>query len=222
MLLRQQREIRLYFNFHDDQKGISGDCKNAEMPLEKLFTAFILGLSWDRILVCPFLALGLSLSDRWAGLRFVSGRLLGISLLGLIITLVGLPFKLSPKILDGIFGLFLGGLGISVLFKSEHKNPRRQFSHAGFGLGLFRGLLNPGRKIVYLLPLLWGTRLIEGFIISLVYALSSSAYLLIGFFSAEVLNKFFSYRRLIKMVGGTILILLGFYYILKVLFMKAD
>lgn len=183
------------------------------MPLDKIFTALILGLSWERMLYCPFLALSLSLSSRWQGLRFVLGRLLGICLLGLMVTMFGLPFNISPRLIDGAFGLFLFGLGIITFFKSEHKNPQKRFSHTGFGLGLFRGFLNPGRKIICLLPLLWGVKILDGLVLSLTYALSSSIYLLIGFFSAEILNKIFAYQKKIKITGAIILFLLGAFYI---------
>ncbi len=187
------------------------------MSLEKLFTALILGLSWERILCCPFIALSLSLSDRWAGLRFILGRLAGICLLGSIISLVGVPFRISPVILDSAFGLFLIFLGINTFLKTGHKSGQKQFSRAGFGLGIFRGSLNPGRKIIYLLPLLWGVGVLEGLAISLAYALSSSVYLLIGFFSAELLNKIVSHQKAIKFFGGIILVILGIFYFIKAL-----
>jgi threonine/homoserine/homoserine lactone efflux protein len=159
--------------------------------------------------------MSLSLSDRWQGLKFVLGRLLGISILGLLVSLVGIPFHISGRVINLIFGLFLLGLGVSVGLKSQHKIPQRKFSHAGFGLGLFRGFLNPGRKIISLFPLLWGVRVSEGLAISLAYALSSSVYLLIGFFSAEILNKISKYQKQIKIIGAIILILLGIFYVFK-------
>ncbi len=188
------------------------------MPLDKIMTAVILGLSWERILCCPFIALSLSLSDRWAGLRFISGRLTGICLLGIVISAVGLPFQIPPLVLDGVFGLFLLILGISTYFTTGHKQNgkgQRRFAQAGFALGMFRGLLNPGRKIVYLLPLLWGVSILEGLAISLVYAVSSSVYLLIGFFSAELVNRLSNHRKTIKIVGAVTLGLLGVFYLFK-------
>lgn len=185
------------------------------MPLEKIFTALFLGLSAERLLVCPFLALSFSLSDRWAGLKFILGRLIGLSLLGAVISAIGLPFQIPPRFIDGLFGGFLLVTGIGIFFKSEHKNAEKKMSLAGFWLGLFRGLLNPGRKIAYLLPLLWGVSLPEGLAISLAYGLSSSLYLLLGFFSAELLHKLAAHRRKIRLIGAGIIVALGLYYLFK-------
>lgn len=184
------------------------------MSIDKLLAALIMGLSWERVLCCPFLALSLSLSGRGAGVKFLLGRLLGIVILGLIVTLVGLPFHISPRIVDSIFGIFLIGLSIRTFFEGKHKNSPQRLSQVGFGLGLFRGFLNPGRKIICLFPLLWGAGIFEGGIISLVYALSSSFYLLVGFFSAEVINKLVSYKKIIRISGAVILFILGVFYIL--------
>ena len=187
------------------------------MSLEKIFSVLILGLSPDRLLLCPFLAMSLSLANRWSGLQFVLGRLLGVSLLGAVISAVGISFYIPPNIIDGVFGVFLLVLGLNVFLRTKHNvNPKPSFN-AGFGLGLFRGLLNPGRKIAYLVPLLWGVKITEGIAISFVYALSSSIYLLVGFFSADILNKLTAYQKKIKVAGGISLLILGFFYVLKAL-----
>jgi hypothetical protein len=189
------------------------------MQVEKIVTALLLGLSWERILCCPFIALSLSLSDRWAGLRFITGRLSGICVLGIVVSVIGLPFQISSFMIDGIFSVFLLFLSVKTFLLSghqaNHKGNKGRFSQAGFVLGIFRGFLNPGRKIVYLLPLLWGVSVVEGLIISLVYAVSSSCYLLIGFFSAELVNRIAHYRKGIKIAGGITLGILGFYYLYK-------
>jgi hypothetical protein len=183
---------------------------------ERLFTALVLGLSLERVLSCPFVAMSLSLSDRWAGLRFVLGRLTGICALGTTISLVGLPFQLSPLILDLVFGLSLVAMGVATFFRSAHHGQRRRLaSHAGFALGMFRGMLNPGRKIAYLLPLLWGVGGFEGLAISLAYAVASSVYLLIGFFSAEALCRMVPYQKGIRIGSGVFLILLGVYFAVR-------
>jgi hypothetical protein len=166
----------------------------------------------ERLLCCPFVAMSLSLSDRWAGMRFVLGRLAGICALGTTISLVGLPFQFSPFVLDLIFGLSLVAMGVVTFFQTSHKGRGRKLSHAGFALGLFRGMLNPGRKIAYLVPLLWGVSGFEGLAISLAYAATSSLYLLIGFFSAEALNRVVPYQKGIRIGGGVFLVLLGVYF----------
>lgn len=182
---------------------------------ERLFTALVLGLSLERVLCCPFVAMSLSLSDRWAGMRFVVGRLAGICALGTTISIVGLPFQISPLVLDVIFGLSLVAMGILTFLQTSHKGRGRKLSHAGFALGLFRGMLNPGRKIAYLVPLLWGATAIEGTVISLAYALTSSIYLLIGFFSAEALSRLVPYQKAIRIGGGVFLVLLGLYFAVR-------
>jgi len=182
------------------------------MLSEKLVTALVLGLSVERVLCCPFVAMSLSLSDRWAGMRFVLGRLAGICTLGTTISLVGLPFQISPLVLDVVFGLSLVAMGVVTFFQTSHKGRGRKLLHAGFALGLFRGMLNPGRKIAYLVPLLWGVSGLEGMAISLAYALTSSVYLLIGFFSAEALSRVVPYQKAIRIGGGVFLVLLGVYF----------
>jgi cytochrome c biogenesis protein CcdA len=182
------------------------------MLLERLLTALVLGLSMERVLCCPFVAMSLSLSDRWAGMRFLLGRLVGICTLGTTISLVGLPFAISPLVLDIIFGVSLVAMGLVTLFQTSHKGRGRKLSHAGFALGLFRGMLNPGRKIAYLVPLLWGVSALEGMAVSLAYAVTSSVYLLIGFFSAEALNRMVPYQKAIRIGGGVFLVLLGIYF----------
>ena len=182
------------------------------MLSERLLTALVLGLSLERVLCCPFVAMSLSLSDRWAGLRFVVGRAAGICALGTTISVMGLPFQMSPFVLDVIFGLSLVGMGVFTFFRTSHKGRGRKLSHAGFALGMFRGMLNPGRKIAYLVPLLWGVSGIEGMAISLAYAVTSSVYLLIGFFSAEALSRVVPYQKAMRIGGGVFLVLLGVYF----------
>jgi hypothetical protein len=182
------------------------------MLSERLLTALVLGLSVERVLCCPFVAMSLSLSDRWAGMRFIVGRLAGICTLGTMFSLVGLPFEISPLVLDVIFGLSLVAMGVVTFLQTSHKGRGRKLLHAGFALGLFRGMFNPGRKIVYLVPLLWGVSGLEGMAISLAYAVTSSVYLLVGFFSAEALNRVVPYQKGIRIGGGVVLILLGIYF----------
>lgn len=182
------------------------------MLWERLLTALVLGLSVERVLCCPFVAMSLSLSDRWAGMRFVLGRLVGICTLGTTISLVGLPFAISPLVLDVVFGVSLVAMGVVTFFQTSHKGRGRKLSHAGFALGLFRGMLNPGRKIAYLVPLLWGVGGLEGMAISLAYAVTSSLYLLVGFFSAEVLTRVVPYQKAIRIGGGVFLVVLGVYF----------
>ncbi|HJO95378.1 MAG TPA: hypothetical protein QF753_18410 [Victivallales bacterium] len=185
------------------------------MFVEKICTAFLLGLSWERILTCPFFVLGLSLSDRWTGVKFILGRLLGLVCLGTIVSIIGIPFSISEKWMNIIFSLFLFGVATYTLTNNKHKGAGKNIAQASFGLGFFRAILHPGRKIIYLLPLLWGVDVFQGLTISLVYGLSSSVYLLIGFISAEIINKIFIHRKKIKIISAAILIILGIFYLIK-------
>ncbi|MBL7069816.1 MAG: hypothetical protein ISS34_08180 [Candidatus Omnitrophica bacterium] len=189
--------------------------------MEDIITALLLGLSWDRLLTCPFFTFGLSLSDRRAGARFLIGRIIGLVILGLIVTLLGSHLHIRRMPMNIIFGALIIILGVSMLIRrhrcksEEHEEKRKVGGRIGFGLGLFRAMLMPGRKVVYLFPLLLGTKLHEGFIITLVYAISSSFYLALGFVSAEFLNKIVAYRKILRIAGAVILIILGAYYILR-------
>ena len=91
------------------------------MFVEKICTAFLLGLSWERILTCPFFVLGLSLSDRWTGVKFILGRLLGLVCLGTIVSIIGIPFSISEKWMNIIFSLFLFGVATYTLTNNKHK-----------------------------------------------------------------------------------------------------
>lgn len=181
--------------------------------LEKAIIALTLGFSFERIFSCPFVALSLSMSDKWAGLKFILGRILGIVILGLVIAGLGIPFNIPVKFIDILFGFFLVIMGAEVFLNTGQKHKSGKFARASFGLGLFRGSLNPGRKIFLLVPMLLGSGLVEAFIVSFSYALGSSALLAAGFLSAEALNKFTSHRKAVRTAGGLILIVLGTFYI---------
>jgi len=185
--------------------------------MENIITALLLGLSWDRLFTCPFFTFGLSLSDRRAGPRFLIGRIIGLVILGLIVTLAGSHLHIRQKTMNIIFGTLIMILGLSMLIMKHRcksgEQERKMGGHIGFGFGLLRALLMPGRKMIYLFPLLFGVKLYEGFFITLAYAISSSVYLVLGFISAEFLNKILAYRRVLRMAGAVILIILGAYYI---------
>jgi cytochrome c biogenesis protein CcdA len=193
----------------------------------------ILGLSVEGLVLCPFFAFGLSLSDRLAGVRFLLGRLLGLVCFGIVICLLGKAVHIDERIMNLVFGVSIIVLGlyravvleegtlwwklrewkVHLGFRSRCGNgsPAR----AGFGLGLFRGLCNPGRKYLYLAPFLLDLGVFKGMAISFVYGVSSSVYLIIGFVSAGFINKMVRHKQLLSVVGGIILILVGGYYVAK-------
>ena len=83
----------------------------------------------------------------------------------------------------------------------------------GFGLGLFRGLLNPGRKHLYLAPLTIGVGALKGAAISFVFGLSSSVYLALGFLSAGLVGRLVARKQPIAWAGGLTLVAVGVSYV---------
>jgi len=185
--------------------------------LKQALIAFTLGFSLERLFTCPLLAMSLSMSDKWGGLKFILGRIFGILVLGLVAAALSANLDIPFRLLDGVFGVLLVAMGIGVIMDANKgRHAPKRIARASFGLGLFRGLLNPGRKIVYLFPLLMGANPVEGVIIALFYALGSSILLVVGFVSGEALNRLFAKQRLFSYAGGLILIGLGLYYLVKI------
>ncbi len=181
-------------------------------------TALVIGLSAEGLFICPFLAFGLTLSDRYAGLKFLLGRLTGLLIFGLIVSFLGRSLSIDKKVVNLIFGTAVAAMGVYSLFTARGhagKGGSAVPGRVGFGMGLVRGMLNPGRKYIYLVPLILGTRLFQGMLVSLAYALSSSVYLSLGFVSAGLLERVSPHRHVIKRAGGIILVLMGFFYIYK-------
>ncbi len=202
--------------------------------MDTLLTVMILGLSVEGVVLCPFFAFGLSLADRLAGLRFLLGRLLGLVCFGVIVCLLGRAIHMDERIMNLIFGvtiIFMGlyravvSEGCTLWWKLRKWKVRlgirsrcggnSQQSKAGFGLGLFRGMCNPGRKYLYLAPFLLDTGLFKGLAISFVYGVSSSVYLLLGFISAGFINRMVRHKQRLGFAGGIVLILVGGYYVVK-------
>jgi len=202
--------------------------------LDTLLTVMVLGLSVEGLVLCPLFAFGLSLSDRLAGLRFLLGRLLGLICFGVIVSLIGKVVHIDERIMNLIFGatiILIGLYRAIVVEEGELWWKIRQIKvrmgiksrcggngsppKAGFGLGLFRGLCNPGRKYIYLAPFLLDLGVFKGLAISFVYGISSSVYLVIGFISAGVINKMVRHKQQLGFVGGIILIVVGSYYVVK-------
>jgi hypothetical protein len=184
--------------------------------MEGMLTALILGLSPERFFMCPCLTLGLALSERTVAVRFLLGRITGIITLGCLFTLAGFKsFPIDKYIINIFFGVLVIIFGVSIFLRKPHEPNHKLNSSSGFGLGLYRGLLIPGKKMILLLPLLVGVNVFNGLFISAVYAVSSSFYLLLGFWGGDILNRAVPYRKVIKISGAVILITLGIFYLAK-------
>lgn len=185
--------------------------------MERIITALILGLSLDRLFICPFLTFGLALSEKKAAARFLLGRILGIIILSALFISLGVKrIPVDRSLVDILFGVLIIIFAGTVLLKKKEPGKYHKHSKAsGFGLGLFRGMLTPGRKIILLFPLLIGAGFYKGMVITIVYALSSSVYLVLGFLGGEFCNRLLSYRKTVKITGAIILIGLGLFYIGK-------
>jgi cytochrome c biogenesis protein CcdA len=202
--------------------------------MDTLLTVTVLGLSVEGLVLCPFFAFGLSLSDRLAGLKFLLGRLIGLISFGVLVSLLGKAVHIDERIMNLVFGFSIIALGlyrcinleetelgwkirevkVRLGFKSRCNGKGRQ-DKAGFGLGLFRGLCNPGRKYLYLAPFLLDLGVFKGLAVSFVYGVSSSAYLLLGFISAGFINRMIPRKQQLSVIGGLVLIVVGGYYVWK-------
>jgi cytochrome c biogenesis protein CcdA len=202
--------------------------------VDTLLTVFILGLSVEGLVLCPFFAFGLSLSDKQAGLRFLLGRLIGLICFGVLVSLLGKAVHIDERVLNLIFGLSIIALGlyrcinledtelgwklrvlkVRLGFKSKCSGKGKQVQ-AGLGLGLFRGLCNPGRKYLYLAPFLLDLGVFKGLAVSFVYGVSSSVYLLLGFISAGAINRMVPHKKQLTVFGGIVLLMVGGYYAWK-------
>ena len=202
--------------------------------MDTLLTVFILGLSVEGVVLCPFFAFGLSLSDKLAGLRFLLGRLIGLICFGAVVSLLGKAVHIDERVVNLIFGFSIISLGlyrsinlegtdlgwklrvlkVRLGFKNRCSGKGKQ-TKAGFGLGLFRGLCNPGRKYLYLAPFLLDLGVFKGLAVSFVYGVSSSVYLLLGFMSAGFVNRLVPHKKQLSVCGGIVLVLVGGYYAWK-------
>jgi hypothetical protein len=95
----------------------------------------------------------------------------------------------------------------------KHKNVSKRF---GFSLGIIRGA-TPCAKVIVLIPLLVAFGFPQSLPLILVYATTSTVYPIIGYLSADVLTNFEAHRFKLRMLGAIILIVMGSYYIIKVL-----
>ncbi|MEW5761259.1 MAG: hypothetical protein AB1779_10900, partial [Candidatus Thermoplasmatota archaeon] len=210
--------------------------------LDRILTALVVGLSPGGSLMCGLFSFGMSSADRKAGIFFILGRVVGTVIIGAAISIIGYGLYTSKgavQIIDLVFGVLSIGFGIAMLFgekiknlfihgekdKCLHKGQRRckRLHNAkipekktifGLGFGLVRGA-TPCLKIIILFPLLITMDIFNGFLMVLIFALSSSIYAVLGFLSADIFKRIIKRERAMVYVGAVILILVGVYYIIN-------
>ena len=199
--------------------------------MNSILTVTLLGLSAEGLVICPFFAFGRTMTDRHAALRFLSGRIVGLVLFGAVVTMLGRFLPVNGSFVNLFFGVSLLVLGIYRIIKSRQSmefltktNSRGPLGlgcksnvsgNIGFGLGLYRGFLNPGRKYAYLAPLLLSVGMFKGLAISFAFGVSSSVYLALGFLSAHALKALMPHKRAIGLCGGGVLVVMGIIYGLR-------
>ncbi len=87
-----------------------------------------------------------------------------------------------------------------------------------FGLGIFRGA-TPCLKIIVLAPLLIVVEIQLAFLMMLAYIGTSTIYPVIGHLTANIVTKFDKYDMYIRVTGAAVLIVLGIYSLVKILFL---
>jgi cytochrome c biogenesis protein CcdA len=173
------------------------------------------------------------------GIRFILGRFVGLCILGVAISLVGAILDIPPIFFVAAFGIasvlfgalllvgLLGGpgplkkrlrhaLGISKGDKCDKMESvaaqtvdRKGIKpRSAFLLGILRGA-TPCVKMMVLAPLLIAVGPLWAVALSLMYALTSSAYPLIGFLAASAVSELPRYERVLRVVGAFVLILAG-------------
>ena len=151
--------------------------------MEMLITAAVLGLSLNYFM-CIFMSFGMSSIDMKLALKFIAGRLFGLVTLGFLISAFGSVVHISSKVMVLLFGIMCMFFGIWLLIKKgcmPHPN-------MGLGLGFFRGM-TPCVKIFLVIPLVYGSSMVEAVLIMLAFGLSSSIYPIIGILFGETIRK---------------------------------
>lgn len=215
--------------------------------MEELIAAAVVGLSFGNSWLCMLFAFGTRGESRATSLYFMLGRLFGTVLLGTVIALIGIIgfssniLVLTFGILSILFGLFVlrrdiivgnrirtlrgkaernqrAHPGTGCLKRRRHRDMYTKHRRKGFGLalGIFRGA-TPCLKIMVLAPLLITSPLTLSIAMSLVFALTSSIYPLIGFLAGESLSKFRRWDMPIKAGTVAALFIVGVYYVMKFL-----
>lgn len=214
--------------------------------MDELLAAAVVGLSFGNSWLCVLFAFGARGESRTTSLYFMTGRIFGTIILGSIIALIGFAgsssnlFVLLFGILSILFGIFVLRRDLIVERRKKCSRSEKINNHAdgksclkhlgikmgvsrncrrkGFGisLGLFRGA-TPCLKIMILAPLLITSPLPLSLFMTLVFALTSSIYPLIGFIAGESLFRIRKFEFPIKAATVCALFIVGVYYIFKFL-----
>jgi putative Mn2+ efflux pump MntP len=204
-----------------------------------LTVAALAGVSFGNAWICVLMGFGLTTDERKTGAYFVGGRIIGIILIGMFLALFASTIKISAKQMLLVFGIVSIAFGVYLVFKRQinslvyHRKEKGasdgcdnnlaenreavKSGNAWFGLsmGIFRGA-TPCLKIMLLVPYLVviaPTNILLAFAMVLVFSLTSTIYPVIGFLSANALNRVFQNRVALKWVGAAVLIGMGVYFI---------
>ena len=126
--------------------------------------------------------------------------------------------KLKPTATDG--GTRINENGCMGKHKHQgHCRKARINKKYAFGLGLFRGA-TPCLKIIVLAPLLIVVDIQLAFLMMLAYVSTSTIYPVIGHLTANIVTKFDKYDLYIRLGGAALLIVLGIYSLINILYLN--
>lgn len=217
--------------------------------IPELLAAAAVGISFANAWMCIGLSFGTRGESAAVGVRFIAGRVLGLVLLGVAISAVGMITEIpaiyfvaifaAGSILFGVLMLvgILGGPGplkrrlrhalglqrgdgtgcggAEAVPEEGGAKDRKGLKPAGaFLLGVMRGA-TPCVKLMVLAPLLIAVGPLWAVALSLVYAVASSAYPIIGFLLASSVSYLPRHERAVKVAGAAVMILIGAYMIVN-------
>jgi cytochrome c biogenesis protein CcdA len=97
--------------------------------LEELFAAFVIGISFSNAFICILLGFGTSsVEQRQTGLFFISGRFVGLIIIGLLIALLGVFFSDQITYFIILFGILTIVFGGFIIFKIYRRYQRHSIS----------------------------------------------------------------------------------------------
>jgi len=230
--------------------------------IAELLAAAAVGLSFSNAWLCMGLSFGTRGRSARTGTRFILGRLLGLVIIGLLISLVGAVMDIPPLYFVAIFGAgsVLFGLLMLVGLLGGPGPVKRRIRHAlglqraglaggregghcpeganeargreggtenvgnggatgrlgdrgAFLLGVMRGA-TPCLKLMVLAPLLIAVGPLPAVALTVVYAVASTAYPLIGFLLAASLS-YTRYERPLRVAGAGLLMVIGVYMLVN-------